>query len=78
MADEVVELSRTELERGVQMGFEVVRGEVTERGVAAFGVVVSEVVADIEPGIFQPRKAAAVEQFGFEAAPKRCGVGRTR
>jgi hypothetical protein len=42
---------------------------------AAFGVVIGDVVADFEPGFGQSRKAAAVEQFGFKAAPKRFGVG---
>jgi len=57
------------------MGFEVVGGEVTEGGMTSFGVVVGDVVADFEPGFGQAGEAAAVEQFGFEAAPKRFGVG---
>ena len=39
------------------------------------GVVLGDVVADFELGFGQAGEAAAVGQFGFEAAPKRFGVG---
>ena len=42
---------------------------------SAFGVVIGDVVADFELGFGQARKAAAIEQFGFEAAPKGSSVG---
>ncbi|MDB5233609.1 MAG: hypothetical protein JWR44_602, partial [Hymenobacter sp.] len=36
----------------------------------SFGVVIGDVVADFQPGFGQTGEAAAVEEFGFEAAPK--------
>ena len=48
---------------------------VSEGGVPAFGIVMGDVVADLEPSFGQAEKAAAIEQFGLEAAPKRFGVG---
>jgi len=57
------------------MGFEVVGGVVAEGRVASFGVVVGDVVADFKPGFGQAGEAAAVEQFGFEATPKRFSMG---
>ena len=51
---------------------------VEEGGVAVLGIVVGPVVADFEIGLCQAGEAVAVEQFGFEAAAERCGVGRTR
>ena len=59
----------------MQLGFEVVGRVVPEGGMAPFGVIISDVVADFELGFGQPGKATAVEQFGLEAAPKRFGVG---
>lgn len=41
---------------------------------AAFAIVIGNVVTDFEPGFFDSGKAAAVEQFGFEAPPKRFGM----
>ena len=58
----------------LDLGFEVVGGEVTERRMPPFGVVVGDVVADFELGFGQAGETAAVEQLGFEAAPKRFGV----
>nr|WP_231402867.1 hypothetical protein [Hymenobacter guriensis] len=57
------------------MSFEVVWGKVAERRMPPLGVVVGDVVADSELGLGQAGEVAAVEQFGFEAAPKRFGVG---
>ena len=57
------------------MGFEVVRRMVTVGGLAALSVVLGHVVADFELGLGQAEVAAAVEQFGFEPAPERFGVG---
>ena len=57
------------------MGFEVVGRLVAERRMTPFGVVIGDVVADFEPDFGQAGEVAAVEQFGFEAAPKRSGVG---
>ena len=45
---------------------------------AGLGVVIGDVVADFELGLGQAGEVAAVGQFGFKAAPKRFGVGRTR
>ncbi len=45
----------------MELGFEVVGGEVAEGRMAAFGVVIGDVVADFEPGFFQAGEAAAVE-----------------
>ena len=42
---------------------------------APLGVVIGDVVANFELGFGQPGEGAAIEQFGFEAAPKRFGVG---
>jgi hypothetical protein len=42
---------------------------------STFGVVVGDVVADFELGFGQAGEVAAVEQFSFEAAPERFGVG---
>ena len=42
---------------------------------ASFGVVVGNVVADFKLGFGQVGEVTAVEQLGFEAAPKRFGVG---
>ena len=42
---------------------------------SAFGVVVSDVVADFELGFGQAGEVTAVEQLGFEAAPERFGGG---
>lgn len=53
----------------------MVGGLVAEHLVASFRVEISDVVAGFEPGFGQPGQASAVEQFGLEAAPKRCGVG---
>jgi hypothetical protein len=53
----------------------VVGSLVAERRVTSFGVVVGDVVADFQLGFGQAGEAAAVEQFGVEAAPKRFGVG---
>ena len=50
--------------------FEEVKREVTERRMTPFRVVISDVVADFQPGFGQTEEAAAVEQFGFEAVPK--------
>ena len=57
------------------MGFEVVGGAITERGMAAFSVVIDHVVADCKPGFGQTRKLALVGQFGFRPAPERFGAG---
>ena len=73
--DEVIQLCRTELGRCLKMGFEVVGQVVSEGGMASLGVVISDVLADFEPGFGQAGEAAAVEQFGLEVAPKRFGVG---
>jgi len=43
--------------------------------VSALDIITSNVVADFELGFGHAREAAAVEQFGFEAAPKGFGVG---
>jgi hypothetical protein len=59
----------------LQLIFEVVGGKIAERGMPPLGVVVGDVVADFELGFGQAEEAAVVEQFGFEAAPKRFGVG---
>ena len=56
------------------MDFEVVGGKKAERRMPPLGVVVGDVVADFELGFGQSGETAAVEQFGFEAAPKRFGV----
>ena len=52
---------------------------VAEGGVASFGVVVGvvvgDVVADFKLGFGQAGEVTAVERLGFEAAPKRFGVG---
>lgn len=63
------------MERCSKLGFEVVGRTVAEGEVPPLGVVVSGVVADFQLGFGQPGKAAAVEQFGFEAPPKGFGVG---
>ncbi len=47
---EVVQLSRTQLGRGLELGFEVVGRLVAKGGVTAFGLVASDVVADFELG----------------------------
>ena len=59
----------------MKISFEVVGRVVFEGGVPAFGIVMGDVVADLEPGFGQAEKGAAIEQFGLEAAPKRFGVG---
>ena len=41
---------------------------------AAFGVVVGNVVADFKPSFCQIRGLVSVEQFGFEPIPKRFNV----
>jgi hypothetical protein len=61
--------------RCLKVDFEVVRNLVAERRVMSFRVVTGDVVADFLLGFGQASEAAAVEQFGFEAAPKRFGVG---
>jgi hypothetical protein len=43
--------------------------------VAALVVVVGYVLGQFQPGFFQAGEAAAVEQFGFEPAPERLGLG---
>nr|GFD59484.1 hypothetical protein [Tanacetum cinerariifolium] len=57
-----------------ELGFEVVGRVVAECGMASFGIVIGDVVADFKLGFGQAGKGAAVEQFGFEAAPKRFGM----
>lgn len=57
------------------MGFEVVGGVMTKRGMTAFRVVMGYVVTDCEPGLGQIRKLALVEQLGFKPAPERFGLG---
>lgn len=52
------------------MGFEVVGRLAAERRVASLNVVVGHMMTDFEPDFFESGKAAAIEQFGFEAAPK--------
>jgi hypothetical protein len=42
--------------------------------VAAFGVVVSDVMADFEPGFSMSTKASVVEQFNFQQTPKGFGM----
>lgn len=42
---------------------------------AALVVVLVDVVAEFEAGLFQAEKAAAVEQFGFEPASEDLGLG---
>ena len=42
----------------------------------SFDVVVGHVVADFKLGFCQSWKADAIEQFGFEAAPKGFRMGR--
>ena len=59
----------------MKLGFDVVGGTATEGGVPTFGIVVSDVMADFEPGFGQAREMAAVEQFRLEAAPKGLGLG---
>ena len=49
-ADEVVQLSRTQLGHGLELGFEVVGGLVAERRMPPFSVVIGDVVADFQPG----------------------------
>ena len=44
---------------------------------AAFRVVIGNMMADSELGCDQTGKAPAIEEFGFEAAPSRFGVGIT-
>jgi len=39
-----------------------------------FSVVMSEVMADFQPGFNEVAEAAAIEQLGFEAAPKGFGM----
>ena len=41
---------------------------------AAFSVVIGNVVADFQLGFSQPREAPTVEQFGLEAVSKRFGM----
>ncbi len=72
---EEVELSRPELGRRVKMGFEVVGGELAAGGRPAFGVVISEIMADFQPRFRKVAAAAPVEQFGFEATPNRFSGG---
>ncbi len=43
------------------MGFEVVGGQIAERGMASFGVVIGHVVTDFELGFGQAGEAAPVE-----------------
>ena len=57
------------------MGFEVIRGEIAEGRMPALGVVIGETMADFQPRFREIAEAAAGEQFGFEAAPKRFSVG---
>jgi hypothetical protein len=40
----------------------------------SFVVVVGNVVAEFEAGLFEAGEAAAVEQFGFEPAPEGLGL----
>ena len=75
---EVVWLSRTALRHGLKVNFEVIRGAVVEGRMLSVGFVVGDVIADFTPCFFWVREMAAVEQFGFKAAPKRLGVGRIR
>ena len=59
----------------MQMDFEVVGGQIAERRMPPLSVIMGDMVADFELGLDQSRGAAAVEQFGFEAASKRFGGG---
>ena len=43
------------------MGFEVVGSQVAQGGMPALGIVVGDVVADFELGLFQSGKATAIE-----------------
>ena len=61
--------------RGSKVSFEVVGRLAKVRRGASFGVVVGDVVADFNLGFGQAGEVTAVEQLGFEAAPKRFGVG---
>ena len=63
------------MRRCLKLCFEVAEGKVPERRMAPFGVAVGDVVADFELGFGQAGEAAAVEQFGFEATPKRFSMG---
>ena len=71
-------MSRTQLGYGLQKCFEAAGRVVAEGGMVPLGIVIGGVVADFQPRFGQPGKAAAVKQFGFKAAPKRFGEGRTR
>ena len=51
----------------------MVGGKAAGGTMLAFGVVVGAAVAGFQPGFVQLAKAAAVEQFRFEPAPKRLG-----
>jgi len=55
------------------MGFEVIRGEVAESRVPPFSIVIGDVMADFQARFGEVAEAAAVEQFGLEAAPKGLG-----
>jgi hypothetical protein len=45
----------------LKIGFEVIGGEIAERGMPSFGVVISEVAADLHPGFREVVKVAAGE-----------------
>ena len=58
---EVVWLGRTELGRGLKLGFEVIGGEIAEGRMPALGVVIGEIMADFQPRFREIAEAAAVE-----------------
>jgi hypothetical protein len=55
--------------------FEVVGQLIAKRGTAPLSLVVSDMVANFEFVLGQFGEAATIEQFGFEAAPKRFVMG---
>ena len=55
------------------MGFEVVGGEIAEGRMPPLSVV-GYIVADFQARFGEIAEAAAVKQFGLEAAPKGFGV----
>nr|WP_236943125.1 hypothetical protein [Hymenobacter sp. PAMC 26628] len=50
-------------------------GQVAKGRIATLGIVMGYVVADFALGFFQTEKTTTIEQFGFEAAPKRFCAG---
>jgi hypothetical protein len=59
----------------LKVGFEEVGSEIAEGRISPLSVLISEIMADFQPGLEEMGKAAAVKQFRFQLTPTGFSVG---